>query len=720
MDKTTDLPKFGIKPKLFLLVLITIGSIVAVISWQINSQSKITAEKAVKQALLQSETILKTKIDSRFKSINETVTSLTRDGRILPLIYDGESATLQDLTAEFEKALDFNSMLVLDAQGYVLARSDRSELIGYSMAGRSYLFDQPLQGKTAQGFVVSSGVIMQMVVLPVFDNVAKDIVRGVIALSYELSFEMAQDINALTASDINFYAFTYDKDRNIIGVNNTHSTRPDLQLALDNHFSNKANWQPYTQLKTADKGLMFTLGEQTYRAVVKPIPRTDSTNLGFILAFKSETELLKPFLEIEKTVFLVGSICLIIALIAAWLMARQISNPIISLVNMTRDIDNGEAPQQPQKNRRDEIGILNNALYAMGKSLRDKAELESYLADVAEDFSQQLGGLDSELIIPRVDDQPPLSTPQSITTKPDSNTSDFDANATMVVPDIGASQSRIQQQIIAGRYEVRKTLGQGATGLVFQAFDKDLDELVAVKVLSNEYVTSEFAQRFKEEIKLARKITHRNILRTFDFGSADDIYYITMEYVQGYDLGKLVDRKGGLSPHITVILARQICSALAAAHELGIIHRDLKPENMMINQRGILKIMDFGLAMEIKPQQVANAIGDGGANETTVAGTPKYMAPEQFSAGELDQRTDIYAVGIILYTLLAGKTPFNAKDIDSLALMHFKETAADLATIVESVPTELVTIINKAMEKHQDDRYQSVADMLKDLTSLEV
>jgi serine/threonine-protein kinase len=716
--------RFGIKLKLFTLVLIAISFVIGVILWQIDSQSKQSAQTTVIDSLKQSQIILNTKLESRFNDIEETAISMSRDGRVLPLVYDQDSLTLQDLSLEFEKALAFQSMFITDAEGYILARSDRPEAIGHSLAGRSTLFDDPLQGKVSTGFISSGGQILQIVTVPVFDNVVKDIVRGTISLSYALSPAIAKEINALTQSEVSFYIFTYDEKRNINGVESFYSTMPKFTKHFLKKFNQETEWNRFQNLDHDDNDETFTFEKETLRAVIKPIPRNEGENLGFIVAHRSETELLKPFQDIERSVFIVGLVCLGFALIAAWVLATRISKPIINLVELTNDINNGKYPEDKGNKRSDEVGVLHQALLKMGKGLKDKNELENYLAEIASDIGVDVGkDLFEETNRQFIDDTEALDATLVDSQSQQEANSEIDAT---VVMDSRASNSHSGSQVtssklIAGRYRVIKLLGKGTTGEAYLAHDEELDEQIAIKILLQEYVSGDFATMFKEEIKLARQITHRNILRTFDFGSADGIFYITMEYIQGYDLSELLAIKGALTPHIAVIMTRQICSALAAAHELGIIHRDLKPANMIINQQGVLKIMDFGLAMKVSSKAKThdsdgNEISD---QETTIAGTPRFMAPEQFTAIGLDQRTDIYAVGIILFTLLTGKPPFNASGFQSLANQHTYEDAPLLGSVMQNAPKELEIIIKRALMKKQDDRFQSVSDMLNELNDAE-
>lgn len=251
-------------------------------------------------------------------------------------------------------------------------------------------------------------------------------------------------------------------------------------------------------------------------------------------------------------------------------------------------------------------------------------------------------------------------------------------------------------------------------GQVLLVQDRELDERTALKLLPTDLFSDNDALSIKEEIRLARRITHRNILRTFDMGNWEGFTYISMEYVAGYDLDQLLKKRGAQDRYIALLMGRQICSAMNAAHEQGVIHLDLKPGNMMVNRQGILKIMDFGLARSVVSQEISPAAQSG----TRIMGTPRYMAPEQFLHEELDQRTDIYAIGIILYTLLSGQPPFTTNDLMKLAEMHVHQDLPLIQGVEGLITGELEQIIRKATEKNPADRYQSVREMLEQLSQV--
>jgi serine/threonine protein kinase/tetratricopeptide (TPR) repeat protein len=263
-----------------------------------------------------------------------------------------------------------------------------------------------------------------------------------------------------------------------------------------------------------------------------------------------------------------------------------------------------------------------------------------------------------------------------------------------------------------GRYQVTEELGKGGMGRVYKAYDNEIGEYVALKVLRPEISADEsIVERFRNELKLARRISHRNICRMFDIGRSQETTYIAMEFVSGEDLKTLLRRVGQLPARRTVAVTLQVCEGLAEAHRLGVIHRDLKPQNIMVDREGNARIMDFGIARSLS--------GKGVTEAGVILGTPDYMSPEQLEGKEADQRSDIYALGAVLFEMVTGEPPFEGETPLVVATKHKTEKPRDPRELNPQVPEALGRFILRCLEKTRETRYQSAEEALADLREIE-
>jgi eukaryotic-like serine/threonine-protein kinase len=262
--------------------------------------------------------------------------------------------------------------------------------------------------------------------------------------------------------------------------------------------------------------------------------------------------------------------------------------------------------------------------------------------------------------------------------------------------------------VLARRYEILEMLGEGGMGAVYKARDRELTRTVALKVIRPDLVRNPaIVERFKQELRLSHQVTHKNVIRIYDLGEGEGVKFITMEYIEGKDLRAIIREKKKFTPEETVNVIQQVCQALDAAHSVGIIHRDLKPQNIMQDGSGRIVVMDFGLARTLQ--------GDGMTQTGALVGTMEYMSPEQALGVELDQRSDIFALGLIFYEMLTGKMPFAAESAMASLIKRTQTRPIPVSNIDAHIPEALSGIVSKCLERNPAARFASIQELVEEI-----
>ena len=287
------------------------------------------------------------------------------------------------------------------------------------------------------------------------------------------------------------------------------------------------------------------------------------------------------------------------------------------------------------------------------------------------------------------------------------------ATRAMPVPSLAAPGEHRPGTRLGGRYEILAQLGEGGMGVVYKARDLELRDIVALKMLkAGALQDREQLERLKDEIRLARKITHPNVLRTFDFGEIGGTPFISMEFVRGVTLRGLLSESGRLPYSAGLRIARQFCAGLAAAHEVGVVHRDIKPENLILEAGGNAKLMDFGIARPVR------RVNPGHTQPGMYVGTPSYSAPEQLAGEEIDARADIYSAGVMLQELFCGGLPYAGQTTMEIYRQQLQESPVPPSSHWADIPDALEEIILRCIARERSARYQSAAELGADLAQL--
>ena len=658
---------FGLTAKIFiastLLVVVVLGITFGVTSIQANR----TADASIHRALLATRRAVDDYLAARTRTLGRASTVATDVPQYRQRLLDQRArAEALDQADEIRALVDAAWVLVTNSDGILIARTDYREQYGRDLS-IAPLVANALSGDQTSGAWLDDvrGTMFMAVGTPLRDRPTAAPLGALVA-TYQVDDSLAGAIKQATNSDVVFFALDTLNQPVVVG---STVPAPDIGPALQSNVK--------MEVLAADTGgegmaLAASVGQQHLIGLAGAIRSPSGDVRGGFVALRSRESELAAFNALRRTMLWAVALGVVLALIFAFVQARQIAGPVRRLAIATRQVQDGEYSVEIDVTSRDEIGILSQAFKALVADLKAKAALVDYMM-------QASGGAAT---------QPIASAPTAVRA----------VDGGQLKP--GAT--------FAGRYEVKEILGAGGMGVVYRAFDRELQEPVAIKTLRPEAMAggSVALDRFKQEIRLARRIAHRNVVRTYDLGEENGMYYLTMEYVEGTSLKQLITSRGKLPVTVALTVGKQLCRALEVAHAEGVIHRDIKPQNIVVEPSGFLKVMDFGIARLANPPQ-----GKGLTEAGTSIGTPDYMSPEQLSGAELDPRSDLYAAGVVLFECLTGKVPFEAETTWALVAKHLEEEAPDPRKLNSEVPDGLATVILKAMAKQPADRYATASEM---------
>lgn len=674
-------PLSGLTGKIFLstasVVVVVLGGALVVTQQRANR----AADDSIGRALEATRSAIDDALGGRSRALLQSLGVVAQIpeyvARISEDLKQGKRSDLLDQADEFRDQVGASWALITDDQGVLRAKTNERDVEGELLA-EGALVGIPLEGRTAEGVWIEPGPagdqMYQAVGVPILAPGGSR-VYGVLAAAVAIDSAFAAHLKANTNSEIAFFAL------DTMGV--PHPTVSTLPAAATMQAMAEAGRWDSALADPSGVRLRWNVNGATLVGVVGSLRTASGVPVGGYAGLRSRDLELATFVELRNTVFQAFLVGLVLAILSALALARRVTRPVQQLVLATRQVADGQYSGKIAVASKDEIGELAAAFQRMLKELKEKQDLVEYLS-----------GGSAQTVALTAGQQAQVTAQGPGSTRPV-------ASLTGML-ELG--------QVLANRYEIKKVLGAGGMGVVYRAFDRQLDEVVAIKTLKPEAVAqdSKSLERFKEEIRLARRITHRNVVRTHDLGEVDGVYYITMEFVEGANLKDLIRKRGRLPVGVALTVGKQLCRALEVAHDAGVIHRDIKPQNIVVDAGGFLKVMDFGIARRTE----GRPMGEEGLTAVgTAIGTPEYMAPEQLLGEDLDPRVDLYATGAVLFECVTGRNLFTAPSVMALMAKHLEEVPEDPRSLNPEVPEALAQLILKAVAKKRAERWASAAAM---------
>ena len=663
--------------RIFLGTALVVTAVLGIALLITRRQADRAADSAALQALRATQATIRDALGGRSQTLSQLTAALVQVpvyvSRIGESVRIGNRADLLDQADELRSQTGADWVLITDPRGVLRAWTAERDLFDQDFS-RGALIGRALEGKTTSGLWIepseAGDQLYQAVAMPVLSP-GSATPLAVVAAALRIDSTFAARLRRNTNSEIVFFSL------DTLGLPYVAATTVMANQSRS-RLSEALRGLRMGTGPRSDSRIHLTLDNTEYEGTVGSLTTADSVSVGGYLGLHSRNADLAAYQQLRRTIrwaFVVG---LLLAVAFSLLAARHIVRPVQRLVAATRKVTQGEYTGPIDVGTKDEIGDLAHAFGTMVEELREKDRLVQYL---------RTGAAATEVVSDnRRDGQGLLAT----------------------------------GRLFAGRYEIQESLGAGGMGVVYRAFDRQVGETLAIKAIRSDVgqLDPTLLERFKQELRLARRITHRNVVRTFDLGEADGIYYITMEYVRGTTVASLIKEAGRLDAAAALTIGKQVCRALEVAHEAGIVHRDIKPQNLLVDPTGFLKVTDFGIA------RLAGAQTDGKALtvEGVVVGTPAYMAPEQLLGEPVDGRTDIYATGAVLFECVTGRRVFEASGTLALVAHHLKQEESQPTSPAElnpEVPDSFSRAIVKALARKPEARWSSASDFLRALEAVE-
>lgn len=632
------------------------------------------ADAAARRALEQTRQHVAALLHARERSLTAGALVFAQNPSFRSLVLSKSPADLFDQANEAAERIGATWAQITDEQGVRLAKSDEPTAARMSLAGTA-LVGGALSGEVVVGAGISGDTsLFQGVAVPIAAGESQ--VAGVLMAAWTVDSALTNAIERETSSEVLFYLLDSAGVARIVAATLARDTAADGFVRQYHGRLAAPRADDATSVREALRAETRLAG-QHWIAQGEPLLSAGGDTLGGVVTLSSREAELAIFTSLRNQIALAGALGLALAFALSYVVARRISRPILALAAATRQAAAGSVAVPVNgggaESESGEIGDLADAVRSMLIGVQEREVVAEYLRSPG----------CASLPRPRVERAGIISGP-------------FSPGST-----------------ILDRYDITEVLGVGGAGVVYKARDRELQEVIAVKALRPELLDGggDALDRLRSEIRLARRISHRNVVRTHDIGEAGGTHFITMEYVAGVGLDELLARGTKLPVPVTLSIGRQLCRALEVAHDQGVIHRDIKPQNLVLRSDGVLKVMDFGVARLAQRTSGLTLTGQ-------VVGTPAYMAPEQLLGEEVDHRADIYAAGVVLYECLAGRRPFEADSITALIAKMLSAEPVSPETVDPTIPHRLATVVMSALSRERDRRPRTAAALHQELARL--
>ena len=657
--------------KIFLGTAFVVAAVLGATLIVTSAQANKTANESVTKTLSDARVQINSQLDERRSALTGQAEVFVKNPDFRSIVEQKKLGDVLDQSQEAVTQIGATWVQITSDKGVRLAKSNEAGADTIDLSG-SALIGGALEGSSKGAYGVDDkNALIQTAAVPILGTSR---VVGVLMAVRTLDSAFAASMKSAGGSGVDIAFFSTDEKNVAHLVASTVGRSADL----DNFVAGLKPVAPIepgradSLSRETTMKLDVRLNGTNFVALGEPLRSASGAQVGGFIVLRNKDVEFAAFNRLKNIILGGGALGLLIAGLLSFAIARQITRPVMQLVDATKRAADGDYSADINVTAGGEIGTLANAFRAMLTDLRDKQALVEFL-----------GG----------------NTPS-------------DARTVRIEAVTGTMANAVHQggitpgQRFAVRYEVKEVLGVGGMGMVFKAVDSELGEVIAIKTLKQELLSEDAnaLERFKSEIRLARRISHRNVVRTHDLGEFSGVYFITMEYVEGTTLKELVRRRGRLPIPATLTVAKQLCRALEVAHEQGVIHRDIKPQNMVVEPDGVLKVMDFGIARLAKRQS-------GMTEQGMVVGTPEYMAPEQLMGEEIDARADIYAAGCVIYECLVGTPPLTAENQFTLVAKLLEETPATPISQNPEVPQVLSDLVMRTLSKKAGDRPQTALQL---------